>query len=682
MDNKINADIKLIKGVGESRAKLLNKLGIYTVWDMLWFFPRKLEDRTELKKIFEATDGETVCIKATVFSSVQIRPIRKGMKLYSLILRDDSGIMSAVWFNNKYVVDAFKLGETYTFYGKVEDKYGKKQLNNPIYDKIDSSVVMGRIVPIYPLTEGLSQKIIAKIGENCIKFLDSFPESLPSWIREEYHLAEIKYSIKNIHFPESYEAYNIARKRLSFEELLMLQIGLRSLSMHRNNKKGKPFKNTDVHELIASLPFSLTNAQKRVIEEIGGDLTKSRPMNRLIQGDVGSGKTIVAFCSLYMAVKNGFQAAMMAPTEILAAQHFRSLLTLMPDKKIAFLTGGSSAKEKKRILDDLALGEIDIIIGTHALIEETAVYKNLALVVTDEQHRFGVRQRGLLAAKGDSPHVLVMTATPIPRTLALILYGDLDVSVINELPPNRQIIDTFVVNEDMRQRIYAFIEKEVLNGRQTYIVCPAVENNDENELKSVIEFAQNLEKNVFPNIKVGFIHGKMKSKDKDLIMNSFINKEIKILVATTVIEVGVNVPNATLMVVENANRFGLSQLHQLRGRVGRGSHKSYCILFCESGNDIANKRMEITKSTNDGFKIAEKDLELRGPGEFFGTRQHGVPEMKIANMFSDFETLKSSGTVANQILEDDPQLLKNENKALKASLLKMFKDNGAEGMFN
>ena len=535
----------------------------------------------------------------------------------------------------------------------------------------------GRIIPIYPLTYKLSQNQLRKIMEAGIKEVyGNLQETLPNYLLKEYKLEDINNATKHIHFPDEFKDFNIARNRLVFEELLTVQLALLELKNSYNNDiKGIEFsKNAKMSDVINTLPFKLTKAQLRVLEEIDNDMESSKNMNRLLQGDVGSGKTVVAMCAAYKAVKSGYQAAIMAPTAILATQHLENFKGILEDLGIRceLLISGITKKKKEDILERLKNGEIDILIGTHAIIEDNVIFKSLGLVVTDEQHRFGVKQRTKIAEKGENPDVLVMTATPIPRTLALILYGDLDISIIDELPPNRKKIETFAVNKSMTDRVNNFIRKQLEEGRQAYIVCPLVEENEEMDLKSVEKIYETYSKEVFPDYKVDFIHGKMKQKDKDSIMERFKNKEIDVLVSTTVIEVGVDVPNSNIMVIENAERFGLAQLHQLRGRVGRGKYQSYCILKFEGKSDNVRKRMKVMCDTNDGFIISEKDLELRGSGDFFGTMQHGLPEFKIANLFEDVGILKLVQSVATKILLDDPKLEKQENKLLKELIKDKF----------
>lgn len=540
-------------------------------------------------------------------------------------------------------------------------------------------MLLGRIVPVYPLTYGLTQNKIRTVIESALNSVSGeLEETLPDYILDKYKLLDTNTAIRQIHFPESFEMFNKARTRLAFEELLSMQLALLSLkNKYEINKPGIEFdKNAKMSDIINYLPFKLTKAQLRVLEEIDRDMEDSKPMNRLLQGDVGSGKTVVALISAYKAVKSGYQVAVMAPTAILATQHLESFTEILKDTgiKCELLVSGITKKKKTEILERLSSGEIDILIGTHAILEENVVFNKLGLVITDEQHRFGVRQRSVIAEKGENPDVLVMTATPIPRTLALILYGDLDISIIDELPPNRKKIETYAVTKQMEQRINNFIAKNIDEGRQCYIVCPLVEENEEIEAKSVMEAVDTYKNHVFSNYKVEYLHGKMKPKEKDEIMDRFKNGEIDILISTTVIEVGVNVPNANIMVIENAERFGLAQLHQLRGRVGRGEYQSYCILKYKGNSSIIKERMKVISSSNDGFVISEKDLELRGSGEFFGTRQHGIPEFKIANLFEDISLLKQAQAIALEIINKDKTLDKKENEKLKKIVDKKFKN--------
>lgn len=550
---------------------------------------------------------------------------------------------------------------------------------SPVFDEETKNKNTGKIIPIYPLTYNLSQNVLRGIIENAITLVNnSLPETLPKYILDEYKLLGINESIHKIHFPENFDEFEKARKRLVFEELLGMQLALLNLkNKYEADTNGIQFdKNVKMSDVINALPFKLTKAQLRVLEEIDKDMESNKNMNRLLQGDVGSGKTAVSIIASYKAVKCGYQVAIMAPTAILASQHLESFKEMLDQFGIRceLLISSITKKKKEEILEKLKNGEIDILIGTHALLEENVVFKNLGFVVTDEQHRFGVKQRTTIVEKGQNPDVLVMTATPIPRTLALILYGDLDISIIDELPPNRKKIDTFAVTKGMEERVNNFIKKQVDEGRQAYIVCPLVEENEEMNLKSVTALAEKYKNEVFKDYRVEYLHGKMKNKEKDEIMERFKNGDIDILISTTVIEVGVNVPNASLMVVENAERFGLAQLHQLRGRVGRGEYQSYCILKYQGNSDVIRKRMKVMTDTNDGFIISEKDLELRGSGEFFGTRQHGLPEFKIANLFEDMPVLKQVQALAINITEEDPKLDLEKNKELRLLIEEKFKN--------
>lgn len=663
----LSKDVKFVKTVGPAKVKLLNKVKIFTLNDLITYFPRDYEDRSKPKSIIECVDGEECLIEGIAISKViEIR--LKKMKMYKLMIQDETSKCSVTWFNQPYLKNIFQVGERYKFFGKISNKFGNIEISSPVFDKGESTNNTGKIIPIYPLTYELSQNAIRKVIENgLIEVNGQLTESLPKYLLDEYNLIGINESIKAIHFPRDFEEFNKARKRLVFEELLTMQLALLTLKKnYKNPEKGITFdKNAKMSDVINTLPFKLTNAQLRVLEEIDNDMEKDISMNRLLQGDVGSGKTIVALISAYKAVKSGYQAAIMAPTAILASQHLESFESILKSFGIRceLLISSITKKKKEDILNRLEAGEIDIIIGTHALLEENVKFKNLGLVVTDEQHRFGVKQRTTIAQKGNNPDVLVMSATPIPRTLALILYGDLDISIIDELPPNRKKIDTYAVRKSMEERINNFIMKQIDEGRQVYIVCPLVEENEEMDLKSVVELTEKYKNEVFKNYKIEYLHGKMKPKEKDAIMDEFKKGNINILVSTTVIEVGVNVPNASIMVVENAERFGLAQLHQLRGRVGRGEYQSYCILKYEGNSNTTRERMKVMCETNDGFVISEKDLELRGAGDFFGTEQHGIPELKIANLFEDIEILKSVQSIAIKILEEDPGL--DNNKELK-----------------
>ncbi len=673
----LNKDVKYVKTVGPNRVKLLNKLNIYTFKDLIEYYPRDYEDRSKPKNLYECIDGEEVLIEA--MATGRINEMHKGrMTISRLIVKDQTGTCYITWFNQGYLRDKFQPGRMYRFFGKISNKNGRLEMNSPVYDEIDQSKNTGKIIPIYPLTFELKQNTLRRIIENgLLEVKGQLPETLPEYILKENNLWDINNTIERIHFPIEFSDFNKARERLVFEELLTMQLALLKLKNNYEHETDGIQFSKDVHmsNVINMLPFRLTKAQLRVLEEIDRDMESNKPMNRLLQGDVGSGKTVVAMIAAYKAVKSGYQATIMAPTAILASQHLESFKGILDELGIRteLLISNVTKKKKAEILEKLQSGEIDVLIGTHAILEENVVFKNLGLVVTDEQHRFGVKQRSTIAAKGQNPDIIAMSATPIPRTLALILYGDLDISIIDELPPNRKKIETFAVRKNMEERVNNFIKKQIAEGRQAYIVCPLVEENEDMEgLQSVVELAEKYQKETFSEYKVAYLHGKMKPKEKDEIMQRFKDGEIQILIATTVIEVGVNVPNASIMVVENAERFGLAQLHQLRGRVGRGEYQSYCILKYEGNGETIRQRMKVMCDTNDGFIISEKDLGLRGSGDFFGTEQHGLPEFKIANLFEDMAVLKKVQGLALKIMEDDPLLEKEKNAKLNDLVKEKF----------
>ena len=672
----LNKEVQFVKGVGPNRVKLLNKLNIFTLKDLITYFPRNHEDRSIAKQIADCEDGETVLIKATALTKItEIRARR--LSIYRLVVNDDSSSCVITWYNQKYLKDRFKIGDTYTFFGKIENKGGTFEMKSPVFDEDGVDKNTGKIVPIYPLTYNLSQNVLRKIIEAGInEVYGNLEENLPEYIIDKYKLIDINDAYKYIHFPASNSDFIRAKNRLVFEELLALQLALFRLKEGQKfDEKGIKFDaNVKMQDVINTLPFTLTNAQKRVLDEINSDMEKDTAMNRLLQGDVGSGKTVVSIIAAYKAVRSGYQVAIMAPTAILADQHLKNFKKMLGNFGITceLLVSSVTKKNKEIILEKLKNGEIDILIGTHALLEENVVFKNLGLVVTDEQHRFGVKQRATIVAKGNNPDVIVMSATPIPRTLALILYGDLDISIIDELPPNRKKIETYAVGKDMEDRITAFVKKLIGEGRQAYIVCPLVEDSDDLDLKSVTALAEKYKTEVYSEYRVEYLHGKMKAKEKDDIMNRFKNGEIDILISTTVIEVGVDVPNASIMIIENAERFGLAQLHQLRGRVGRGEYKSYCILKNKGHSKVCKERMKVMCQTNDGFVISEKDLELRGSGDFFGTAQHGIPELKIANLFENITELKEIQALASQIIENDPSLEQEKNYRLRKLIDEKF----------
>jgi ATP-dependent DNA helicase RecG len=681
----LDTDVRYIKGVGEAKAKLLARLEIHTLADLVRYFPRAYEDRTVFLRIGELMPGENACVVAMVAAAPRLTHIRKGLDIVRFRAVDETGALEITYFNQSYRKDAFQPGQSYAFYGKVEGSGQRKTMANPQCEPEERiGTVTGRIVPIYPLTAGLNQRsLTAFIRQGLDECGSLMPEALPESVRRQYQLCDVAFAYENIHFPKDEGSLEIARRRLIFEELFVLSAAMGRLRRAVTEKTGKRLDPACLEAFYSALPYHLTGAQRRAIEEAMGDMSSGRVMSRLIQGDVGSGKTAVAAACCFVAAKSGYQAAFMAPTEILARQHYQSLGQMLEPLGLRFelLTGSMTAKQRREAKERIALGMADVVVGTHALISEAVAFDRLALVVTDEQHRFGVAQRAALTEKGESPHVLVMSATPIPRTLALIIYGELDVSIIDEMPPGRQTIDTFAVAESMRPRINNFIRKLVSEGRQVYVVCPMVEENDAlgGDVKSAQEHAKELEQ-TFPDLRVGLVHGKMKPKAKQEIMAAFVAGQLDILVATTVIEVGVDVPNAVLMVVENADRFGLSQLHQLRGRVGRGKHKSYCVLFEGGGGETARARLKVMCQTNDGFKISEQDLELRGPGDFFGSRQHGLPQVQLAGAMSNMEVLKLAQQAAGKVLERDPTLSLPENKKLADQIEAIFSK--SENSFN
>ena len=683
----LSTNIQYLKGVGPKRASKLRKLGINTIEDLLFYVPREYDDRSQFKTLRECTIGEKASLEVEILGEGNVIRPRKNLTILKIPIRDNSNNGYLVWFNQEYLKNKFYIGEKLVVNGKINRIGGEIQIVNPIFEKMGRKDKVGRIMPIYPLTEGITNNEVIKLVQNALdQYLNYMDEFLPKEIIKKYNLMDIREAIYNIHFPESSLVLEKSKRRLSFQELLVLQMGLFILkNKNTSNKRGIKYKKIEeVNDFIENLPFKLTNAQMKVINEIEMDMENDIQMNRLVQGDVGSGKTVVAVIAIFKAVKSGYQAVMMAPTEILATQHFESLKKFYKDYdiEVELLIGSISQKKKEDILSRLRDGSIDVLVGTHAIIQENVEFNKLGLAITDEQHRFGVKQRAVLSQKGDNPDIIVMTATPIPRTLALILYGDLDISIIDELPPGRKEIETYAVGPEMIDRINKFVEKQIIEGRQAYIVCPLIEESDTLTIKAAEDLYINFKDKIFPNLRVGLLHGKMKPKEKDLIMEEFKNHKIDILVSTTVIEVGVNVPNANIMVIYNAERFGLAQLHQLRGRVGRGSYQSYCILINESRNPISRERMRIMQSTTDGFIISEKDLELRGPGEFFGTRQHGLPELKVANLFTDMDILKLAQREAMDIISNDPKLEKADYEKIRYKIQQLFGDAGKEIVFN
>lgn len=673
----LQTDVRYIKGIGEARAKALSKLGITTLQDLIGYFPRRYEDRTMTRTIRELELGETVCVRAMIANDPVASRISGGRTVVKARAVDDSGVLDLTFFNQEYRKNSLHRGETYIFCGKVEGNLLARRMINPIVEQEGQQVLTGHIVPIYPLTAGVSQNLLYKaVGQGLTECRHLLTDCLPDAVRQAHRLCHSGYAYENIHFPADAEALNLARRRMVFEELFILSCGLQMLRSRRTDVAGPACAAADMEEFYRALPFLLTNAQRRAITEAVSDMRSGRPMNRLCQGDVGSGKTMVAAGCVWFAAQSGWQSALMAPTEILARQHYENLTPLFEKfgLRCALLTGSTKARERRDILENLALGSIDLCIGTHALLTEDVSYARLGLVITDEQHRFGVNQRAALGQKAENPHMLVLSATPIPRTLALIIYGDLDVSVMNELPPGRQKVDTFAVGESYRQRVNQFIRKQVEAGHQVFIVCPLVGQEDHipDERKAAAAYAKKLREEVFPDLRVCLLHGKMKAKEKEKVMEDFAAGSGDILVATTVVEVGVDVPNATCMVVENAERFGLSQLHQLRGRVGRGQAKSYCILLSEHPSEETKRRLKVMTKTNDGFEISREDLALRGPGDFFGQRQHGLPTLKIADLSCDMALLDEAQQAAKGWMAQDPGLEKPESGALRTRIETLF----------
>ena len=671
-----STDIKYLKGVGTVRAESFHKLSVDTVGALLRYYPRTYEDWSKVCTIREAPLNENCCIKAIVSDTPAKVRIPGGKMLAKTTVTDGIGLLNLTFFNNKYIGNMLKEGEEYYFFGKVTtNRYGAREMVSPVFQKTPSG---SGIKPVYPQSGTLNSKAIEKCVKNALENFEQIPEFLPQSVIEENRLPSLDFAIRNIHFPESYEALERARNRLIFDELFALQLGLLSIKSRTHTLKTACVLEKDyTDEFLKCLPFELTGAQKRSIAEALNDMRKGEPMNRLLQGDVGSGKTAVAAALIYSMAKNGWQCALMAPTEVLAEQHYRTFVKLFKntDISVALLTGSLKAAEKRAVKTALSQGEINLAIGTHALIQENVEFSRLGLVITDEQHRFGVAQRSSFAAKGDNPHIYVMSATPIPRTLAMIMYGDLNVSVLDELPPNRQTVETYQVTADYHERIYNFIKKHLDKGLQAYVVCPLVEESEELNITPAEEYYKILSEGYFRDYRVGLLHGQMKSADKDRIMRDFANGTIQLLVSTVVIEVGVDVPNAAVMVIENAERFGLSQLHQLRGRIGRGSEKSTCILISDAQNEEATQRFKIMCETSDGFKIANEDLKLRGPGDFFGKRQHGLPKLSLADILTDTELLMKAQRSAAEIIKKDKALELPEHARLRRQVDRMFSEN-------
>ena len=667
----LDTRVQFLKGVGEARAKTLAKQGIFSVGDLLRNYPRAYEDWNNVTPIRDAEINENVCLKAIIAERPAVVRINGGKILVKTAIADGTDYMHIVFFNNKYVKDQLIENEEYLFFGKItQDKYGSKTMLSPRFEK---SPEKQRIRPVYKATSALSSKTVERLTENALGELKgNIPEIIPDYVIKRYKLMGFEDALRTVHFPETEKELSLAKRRLIFEELLLLQMGLLGEKSTGGSRVSKPVEKDFSEDFYKTLPFEPTNAQKRAVSEAIADMKQRKPMNRLLQGDVGSGKTAVAAALMYSAMRNGFQSALMAPTEVLANQHYKTLVNFFgEDIKIELLTGSVTAKNKRLIRERLENGESFIVVGTHAIIQNDVAFKNLGLVITDEQHRFGVGQRANLSAKGENPHTLVMSATPIPRTLAMMIYGDLDISVLDELPKGRQPVKTYCVPTSYHERIYKFLRKNIASGRQCYIVCPLVEESD-SDLVPATEYYDYLKSTYFTDCTLGLLHGQMKPKQKDEVMRRFYSGEIDLLVSTVVIEVGVDVPNATVMVIENAERFGLSQLHQLRGRIGRGTEESTCVLLSDAQNDEAKERFDIMCKTTDGFEIAKKDLELRGPGDFFGSRQHGLPDMRVANLMTDTRILYEAQKTAKEIIDGDVVLSEEEKAALDKEVNKLF----------
>lgn len=668
---QLSDSIRYLKGVGERRAICYEKLGVDTICSLLRYFPRTYLDFSETKLISECELGEVCCVRGKVFHKQGEQRIRKGLSLYKVFVTDGKSDMTVTIFNSRFVYEALELEREYCFRGKIQGNLLRREMNSPEF--IDPQKT-GAVCPVYSLTEGLSNKIIIGHVKQALQLWgDHLEDVLPDFIKQEEQLCHMRFAYENIHVPQNIQALSVAKYRLVFEELLALQLGMGLLKNQHREETAIVITNSDVTNFESALPFVLTEGQRQAIQDGIKDFKGGIPMNRLVQGDVGSGKTMVACGLAYCMAHNGYQTAVMAPTEILAIQHYRTFSKILEPMGIAcaLLTGSMTAKQKREIKDRIATGTVTVVVGTHALIQDTVSFSNLGLVVTDEQHRFGVNQRAKLAQKGEHPHRLVMSATPIPRTLALMIYGDLDLSVIREAPKGRQAIKTYLIDSKKRERAYGFILDYIEKGHQAYIVCPLIEEGESDAL-SVTEYAEKLKRSVLSKARISVLHGKLKAAEKEKIMSQFAKGKIDVLVSTTVVEVGVDVPNAVIMMIENAEMFGLSQLHQLRGRVGRGDVQSHCILVSDYQSEQTRERLHIMTQSSDGFYIAEQDLKQRGPGDFFGSRQHGLPQLRIANMVEDMETLRKTQRWAKKILKDDPQLLKKENRGLKQLVSELF----------
>ena len=680
---KLSDPITILKGIGPTKAKQFAQLNIFTLRDLICHFPRGYEDRTKLTTIDKLDVDVPACFKAMVMNTPRTSHIRKGLDITKVQVADHTARLNLTFFNQKFTTEQLQYGKEYVFYGAVSGDFIGYNMTSPVFEALDAPPVnTRRILPLYPLTAGLSNAAMVKAVRQALAICDPPEEIIPATVRAQYGILPADRAYQAIHEPASMAEAELAKKRLIFEEFFVFSAGLALMRAARAEKRTEPFENCDLRPFLQRLSFTLTGAQQRAIFEITADLRRGVPMNRLVQGDVGSGKTMVAAAAAYLTVQNRRQAALMAPTEILAEQHYHSVSKLFAPLGVrtALLTGSMKEKEKRAVREALAEGEIDFAIGTHALLSDTTVFRDLGLVITDEQHRFGVGQRSKLSAKGRDAHLLVMSATPIPRTLALLMYGDLEVSIIDELPPGRENVDTFLVTESYRPRINAFLRKQVQEGHQCFVVCPAVEENEDLGIKAATVWAETLQQTVFPDLRVMLLHGQMKGAEKEEVMASFARGDGDILVATTVIEVGVDVPNATLMVIEDADRFGLSQLHQLRGRVGRGKAKSFCILTSHNRNPETQQRLKAFCKTNDGFKIAEEDLKLRGPGDFFGSRQSGLPVFRVASLNCDLQTLKQAQQASADWIDTQGSADTVEAVALRQRIGDLF--NRAEGTMN
>jgi len=672
---ELDGSIRYVKGFGEVRAKAMGDMGLLTLRDLLDFFPRDYEDRTKIRKISELLEGDAVCVRAVVSSDVVTAKLKKTGRGLSNIsstrVFDDTGVLALSFFNQRYVGSALSKGGEYVFFGRItRGKYGL-QMINPVFEKAGKDgKTTSRIMPVYPLSAKVTRAMVMAGVDAALSAMerDGVKDPIPKDIREKYSLIGVSDAYRAIHKPQTMEDAAGARRRFAFEELLVLSIALEKRKERRlSGNAGIKMGSVDMAKFWDNIPYEPTEDQVSAIKTCISDMMKGEPMGRLIQGDVGCGKTLVAAALAYFTAKNGMQTAVMAPTEILANQHMETFSAIMGKLGIecVLLTGSMGARERREALDKIAAGKGSVVIGTHAIIQQGVEFGTLGLVIADEQHRFGVDQRARLSKKGENPHVLIMSATPIPRTLSMIIYGDLDISQIKTMPRFRRPVRTYCVGEDMRDRVYAFIRKLVSEGRQAYVVCPLVEEaGDGDERRAAQEYSDYLRDEALSGLRIGLVHGKMRAQDKDDVMKRFSEGKIDVLVATTVVEVGVNIPNAAIMVIENAERFGLSQLHQLRGRVGRSKHESHCVLFCSSDSKKARERLAIMCGTGDGFKIAEEDLRLRGPGDFFGSRQHGIPELRVASLLSDADIMLDARETAEKIMRDDPGLLKEENRAL------------------